>query len=85
MCIVYFMLVQIVEAACDLLKQSQEGSLTSLYFYNLSEMLDRLLFEVKIKCNQGIVGYGLFGYFYELRHWLAYCWLTNLLTYMMAN
>ena len=35
-----------LEAARDLLKQSQEAALTSLYFYDLSERLERLLFEV---------------------------------------
>ena len=42
------MLMQILEAARDLLKQSQEGALTSLYFYDLSDRLERLLFEVTI-------------------------------------
>lgn len=38
---------KVLEAARDLLKQCQEGALTSLYFYDLSERLERLLFEVQ--------------------------------------
>lgn len=45
---------QIVEAARDLLKQSQDGALTSLYFYDLSEKLDRLLFEAHQKTDLDI-------------------------------
>jgi len=43
----YLIVHKVVEAARDLLKQSQEGALTSLYFYDLSERLERLLFEVR--------------------------------------
>ncbi|KAL9951872.1 hypothetical protein ACROYT_G044611 [Oculina patagonica] len=42
---------QVLEAARDLLKQSQEASLTSLYFYDLSERLERLLFEAHQKTD----------------------------------
>lgn len=45
---------QIVEAARELLKQSQDGALTSLYFYDLSEKLERLLFEAHQKTDLGI-------------------------------
>ena len=41
-------LLQVLEAARDLLKQSQESALTSLYFYDLSDRLERLLYEVKL-------------------------------------
>ena len=37
---------QVLEAARDLLKQSQDSALTSLYFYDLSDKLERLLIEV---------------------------------------
>lgn len=50
-CLTNFILIwifrKVLEAARDLLKQCQEGALTSLYFYDLSERLERLLFEVK--------------------------------------
>ena len=50
-CLTNFILIwifrKVLEAARDLLKQCQEGALTSLYFYDLSEKLERLLFEVK--------------------------------------
>lgn len=44
--ILLFVFLQILEAGRDLLKQSQEGALTSLYFYDMSTRLERLLFEV---------------------------------------
>ena len=37
---------QVLEAARDVLNKSRDNSLTSLYFYDLSENLQRLLFEV---------------------------------------
>ncbi|CAH3196693.1 unnamed protein product, partial [Porites evermanni] len=45
---------QILEAGRDLLKQSQEGALTSLYFYDMSTRLERLLFEAYQKTDLDI-------------------------------
>ncbi|KAJ7351671.1 Microtubule-associated serine/threonine-protein kinase 4 [Desmophyllum pertusum] len=45
---------QVLEAGRDLLKQSQESALTSLYFYDLSERLERLLFEAHQKTDLDI-------------------------------
>lgn len=53
--ILLFVFLQILEAGRDLLKQSQEGALTSLYFYDMSTRLERLLFEVTHPLHQGLI------------------------------
>ena len=51
--IVRFVLHQIVEHARDCLTKSEEKALTSRYFYEMSENLEKLLLQVRtfmIKC-----------------------------------
>lgn len=52
--ILNFVWNQVLEAARDSLKQSKDSALTSLYFYDLSDKLERLLIEAHQKTNLDI-------------------------------